>query len=98
MIERRGPAGVVREQVLQLGLKRGIETSFEISLLELFEGRHEDFGDVAAAVGAEVASWVWELGAWGWGLVGHASLTLQSRLYELSHLVVIFLTWGFFEA
>ncbi len=58
VIERRGTAGVIGKKILQLGLKRGIVARFQIRLLEFFERRHQDFGDVAAAVGAEVAAGV----------------------------------------
>jgi hypothetical protein len=44
-------------------------TRLEIGLLQLFERGHQDFGDVAAAVGAEMASYIGGLGAGGWGLV-----------------------------
>jgi hypothetical protein len=49
-------------------LKRGIVARLEICLLQLLERRHQDFGDVAAAVGAEVASYIGGLGAGGWWL------------------------------
>ena len=93
VIERSRAPGVVREQILELGLKRGIETRFEIRLLQLLERRHQDFGNVATAVGAEVASCVW--GGWllvagCWLLVGHAWSALHRSSYELSHFVVVF--------
>ena len=63
VIERRGTAGVIGQQVLQLGLKRWIEPRLQIRLLQFFERRHQNFGNVAAPVRAEMAS-----GVWGWGL------------------------------
>ncbi len=66
VIERRGASGVVGEQIFQFRLKRGIEPGFEIRLLELLERRHQNFGDVAAAVGSEVAAGV----GTGWLVAG----------------------------
>ncbi len=72
VIERRGTAGVIGQQILQLGLKRGIEARFQIRLLQFFERRHQNFRDVAAAVGAEVTAGI---GVRGWGLgVGDSNI------------------------
>src|SRR5271156_198676 len=59
VIQRGRPAGIVGEQVFELGLKCRIEPGFEIRLLELLERSHQDLGYVTAAVGSEVALWVW---------------------------------------
>ncbi len=58
MIQRRGTAGVIGEQVFQFGLKLWIAPCFLIGLLQLFERRHQNFGDIAAAVWTEVAAGV----------------------------------------
>ena len=89
VIERRGPAGVVGEQILQLGLKRRIEARFQIRLLQFFERRHEDFGNVSAAVGTEVSAGVGRL---------RRSSTVECGMDEFSHFVVILQTGRFLDA
>src|ERR1700687_453798 len=86
MVERRGAPGVVGEQILQLGLKRGIVPRFEIGLLELLERRHQDLGNVTASVGSKMSAGVGGLGGWwlvtgGWRLIGgHALINSAVRL------------------
>ena len=55
VVERRRAAGVIGQQIFQLGLKRRIVPRFEIRLLQFFERRHQNFGNVAAAVGSEMS-------------------------------------------
>src|SRR5579883_28822 len=59
VIERRGAAGVVGEQVLQFGLKFRILARGEVGLLEFFERGHQDLGNVAATVRSEMSGRVW---------------------------------------
>ena len=59
VIERRGTAGEVFQQIGQLGLKRRIVARFEISLLQLFERSHQHFGYETSAVGSEVSGCIW---------------------------------------
>ncbi len=63
-VERRGPSGVIGEQILQLGLKSRIDARFQIRLLQFFERRHQDFGNISASVWAEMSTRVrdWGLG------------------------------------
>jgi hypothetical protein len=56
VVERGGTSGVVVEEVGELGLEGGIVTRFEIGVFELFDGGHENLGDVAPAVGSEVSA------------------------------------------
>src|SRR5262249_45475063 len=65
-IQWGGAAGVVVEEVRKLGLEGGVATRREVGVLQLFDGRHQNFGDVAPAVRAEVSA--------GIGLGGHARL------------------------
>jgi hypothetical protein len=56
VIKRRGASGVVLEQVSEFGLKLRIEAGFGVGLFEFFERCHQDFGNVASAIGTEVTS------------------------------------------
>ena len=53
--ERRGASGIVAQQVVEALLESLIALGLLVGLLEFFERRHEGFGDVASAVGAEAA-------------------------------------------
>src|SRR6185312_3848092 len=55
-VERGGAAGILREQEFQLGMERRVLLRFEISVLQLFERRHQHFRNVASAIGTEVAA------------------------------------------
>ena len=51
--QRRGPAGIGGEQMLELGGEAGVLLGLQEGRFELLERRHQDFGHVAAAVAAE---------------------------------------------
>ena len=69
-------------------------TRCQIGLLQLLERRHQNFGNVAAAVRAEMTlrSGI-GAGAGGWSIMGS-----ERRFYELSHLFVVLYARGFFQA
>ena len=54
--QRRRPAGIVEQQLGELGLERRILLRVEERRLELLERRHQDFGHIGAAIGAEAAA------------------------------------------
>ena len=81
-VERRGAAGVVVQQAGKLGLKCRIVARLQIGGLEFFNRRHQDFGDVAPAVGSEVSA--------GIGLRSHA----RSAALAASRKSIIFM-WSF---
>ncbi len=54
-VERCGPAAVVVQQVVELGMERRVGISCGIGLLQLFQRGHQRLRYVAAAVGAETA-------------------------------------------
>ena len=58
VVERRGTAGVVVQQIGQLGLKSSVGRGLVISELEFFERSHQCFGNESSAVGTEVTSGV----------------------------------------
>ncbi len=60
-VQRCRAAGVVGQQILQLRLKGRVPTGFQISLLEFFERRHQNFGDKASAVRTKMAAGIWQL-------------------------------------
>src|SRR5258708_36868251 len=67
-LQRRGATGKIFEQALQLRLKRCVGLRDFVGALELEEGNHQRFRNVAAAVGAEAprgSSWRLENGAHG---------------------------------
>ena len=82
-VERRGAAGVVVQEIGELGLEGGVVARREIGGFEFFDGRHQDFGDVAPAVGSEVSA--------GIGLGGHA----PSAALAACRKSIIFM-WSFF--
>ena len=82
-VERRGAAGVVVQEIGEFGLEGGIFARLEVGGFEFFEGRHQDFGDVAPAVGSEVSA--------GIGLGGHA----PSAALAACRKSIIFM-WSFF--
>src|SRR5690606_9978226 len=51
--ERRGPADVVLEQLVELALELGVAAHLVIGARELVERGHQRLRDVAATVGAE---------------------------------------------
>ncbi len=58
VVERRGTAGVVVQQIGQFGLKRRVGCSLVIGVLEFFERRHQHFGHESSAVGSEMSGGV----------------------------------------
>ena len=66
-IERARPADVVRVEVVELGLERGIGLGRLVGALQVEDQRHQRLGDEAAAEVAEVAALV-GAGAEGVGL------------------------------
>ena len=57
-VQRCWAAGVVVEQVGEFGLKGRVVARRQIGSLQFFDGRHQDFGDIAAAVRSEVPAGV----------------------------------------
>jgi hypothetical protein len=57
-VEGRWAAGVVPQQVAELGLERRVLARLAVRLLQLFDWSHEDLGDVAPAVRSEVPALV----------------------------------------
>ena len=55
VVQGRGPAGIVMEEVFQFGLKFGRDARRAPSPLHVFERRHEGFWDEASAVRAKMA-------------------------------------------
>src|SRR5262249_16765927 len=49
------PAGVFFEEPLEFGAKLLVAPRFFILALQLFESRHQGFGDVTAAIGTKAA-------------------------------------------
>src|ERR1019366_8049386 len=82
-IERGGAAGVVVQQTGELGLEGGVVARNEVGGFEFLNRRHEDFGDVAPAVGSEVPA--------GIGLGSHA----PSAAWAACRKPIIFM-WSFF--
>ena len=82
-VERRGAAGVVVQEIGEFGLEGRVFARREIGGFEFFDGRHQDFGDVAPAVGSEVSA--------GIGLGGHA----PSAALAACRKSIIFM-WSFF--
>ena len=82
-VERRGAAGVVVQQIGEFGLEGRVLARREIGGFEFFNRRHQDFGDVAPAVGSEVSA--------GIGLRSHAS----SAALAACRKSIIFM-WSFF--
>jgi hypothetical protein len=58
-IERCRAARVILQQIFQFSLKGRIGAAADVGLLQLFERRHQHFGNVAAAVWAEMSRRVW---------------------------------------
>src|SRR5688572_3988222 len=54
LIEGRGTADVVFEQVVELRTERGVRAGRHVSRRQLLDRRHQRFGDEAAAVGAVI--------------------------------------------
>ena len=79
-IERRGAAGVVLQEVLELGVEFGIGLGGGVGFLEFEDRGHQRFGHEAAAENAEVAALV-GAGAEGvrFRLIGHSGLRLIPR-------------------
>ena len=57
-IERGGTADIMFEQIVELGLKARVSLSFAIFAFEIEDQRHQRFGDITAAVIAEVATFI----------------------------------------
>jgi hypothetical protein len=65
VVERSGATGIGVQQVIEFLLERLVLASGEVGSLELFQGRHEDFGDLASAIGAKVAAGIGLSDGWG---------------------------------
>src|SRR5690606_29677114 len=50
-----GPADIVGQETVQLGLERGVGLRRLVRRIQLVDQRHQGLGDEAAAVGAEAA-------------------------------------------
>ena len=74
-IERARPAGIVRVEVVELGLEGRIGLGRLVGRLQLEDQRHQRFGNEAAAENAEEAALVGS-GAEGIGLDGHDATAL----------------------
>src|SRR6202011_4517286 len=53
-IKRRGPADIIAQMAVHLGLERRIGLGRVVGLLQLEDQRHQGFGDEAAAENAEM--------------------------------------------
>src|SRR5262249_48842760 len=67
-VERGGTTRVIVQQAGELVLDPSVGTRFEIGVLQLLDRRHQNFGDVLAAVRPEVSAWIRLRGQ-----AGHAS-------------------------
>src|SRR5262249_9591073 len=58
-IRGRGPADIVVEELVELGLEGGVFLRRVIALLEVEDRRHQGFGDVAPAINTEMTLRIW---------------------------------------
>ena len=74
VIERAWPADIVFEEILKLGLERGIGLRIIVGLFEFEDERHQRLGDEAAAIDAEETSFI------GSGTVGIGADDIHERV------------------
>ena len=75
-VERIGPADIILEQAVQLGVKSGIGLRLFIGAFKIKHERHQRLGDEAAAIGTEVAGHVRAFAVGVWRYRAHADFSV----------------------
>ena len=69
-VKRARPAGIVRQEIIELALELRVGLGLAVGLLQIEDQRHQRLGDKASAIDTEMAALV-GAGAIGVGRVGH---------------------------